>query len=238
MSSNEYHSFQLQSQFAQLLAYIRRSQFDEVKDLIDDQPSILYLRDRNGRTALHHCADNFATTTTTALAQTVKIAQYLLGRKPELAESQDNEGNTALHLAVINGNQHLTRVLLQSMSSGQIQIGDYELHSAVHWATVCGELDCLTLVLDAGAEVSTADIYGAHPLHYATQSLGDLISVTTNPNPGHYGHHRRLASRRGSGLRILHHLLSRPHIDVNCTDNEGRTPLLWAASSGNASSRA
>ena len=43
---------------------------------------------------------------------------------------------------------------------------------------------------------------------------------------------QKYSARRANGLRILHHLLARPNIDVNCSDNEGRTPLLWAASSG------
>lgn len=228
--SRQHNSFQLQSKFAQLLGHIRRSQLEEIKQMIEQTPALLHMRDRNGRTVVHHCADNFATTTS-AFSQTVNIAQLFLARLAELAEAQDNEGNTALHLSVINGNQQLTRTLLQSMTIRQINIGDFEMHTAVHWATVCGELDCLSLVLDAGAEVSSADIFGAHPLHYATQSVGELVT-NSNINSSHYGSQLRFVARRANGLRILHHLLCRQHVDVNCMDNEGRTPLLWSASSG------
>ena len=102
------------------------------------------------------------------------------------------------------------------------------------------------MVLDAGqAEVSTPDIYGAHPLHYATQSFSELNHPHHPPNgirasPGGGGSvffgaslaQQKYGIRRANGLRILHHLLARINVDVNCTDNEGRTPLLWAASSG------
>ena len=98
------------------------------------------------------------------------------------------------------------------------------------------------MVLDVGqAEVSTPDIYGAHPLHYATQSFTELAALNQHAPNGIRGQsnffganlaQQKYGARRANGLRILHHLLARLNVDVNCTDNEGRTPLLWSASSG------
>lgn len=34
------------------------------------------------------------------------------------------------------------------------------------------------------------------------------------------------------GLTVLNRLLQNPSVDVNCVDNDGRSPLLWAASAG------
>lgn len=34
---------------------------------------------------------------------------------------------------------------------------------------VCGEVDLLDTLIDAGADPSTPDIHGAYPLHYAAQ---------------------------------------------------------------------
>lgn len=209
--SSDFHTFHIHSQFTQLLAHIRRGQLEPIVDLLSSPTvatQVLHLRDRNGRTALHHAADtllpptppSLSTTTTTAAKTALDprsrtshlfdIAQLLIKANSALLECQDNEGNTPLHLAVINGNLGLTKLLLRSgglpNGSGggggrrhhhppaQINLVDYELHSAVHWATVCGELECLAVVLDAGAEMSTPDIYGAHPLHYATQSFAEL----------------------------------------------------------------
>ena len=44
--------------------------------------------------------------------------------------------------------------------------------------TVCGELEILDLLLEAGANPSTPDIHGAYPVHYAAQMCG--------PNSGKY----------------------------------------------------
>ena len=199
--SSDFHTFQIHSQFTQLLAHIRRGQLEPIIDLLSTPTlasQVLHLRDRNGRTALHQAADTLlpptppsngapATTTTTKLdpksrsSHLFDIAQLLIKHsKGALLECQDNEGNTPLHLAVINGNLGLTKLMLRSQVSGSrdqhqhVNLVDYELHSAVHWATVCGELECLAVVLDAGAAISTPDIYGAHPLHYATQSFAEL----------------------------------------------------------------
>lgn len=198
--SSDFHTFHIHSQFTQLLAHIRRGQLEPIIDLLSSPTvatQVLHLRDRNGRTALHHAADTLLpptppslTTPTTAktnldpksrTSHLFDIAQLLIKHNSALLECQDNEGNTPLHLAVINGNLGLTKLLLRSGPNGsgrhpspQINLVDYELHSAVHWATVCGELECLAVVLDAGAEISTPDIYGAHPLHYATQSFAEL----------------------------------------------------------------
>lgn len=39
---------------------------------------------------------------------------------------------------------------------------------------VCGEVEALEIVLEAGAEAATADIHGAYPIHYAAQMCGQL----------------------------------------------------------------
>lgn len=265
--SKEYHTFHIHSQFAQLLSNIRRGSLDKVKQLLIPDgnvqenritSSILHLRDRNGRTALHHCAETMVPTPNNSSPlhprsrsnQLFEIAQILIKLKPPLVEWQDNEGNIPLHLAVINGNLPLTKLFLRLMSPEQVNIGDYELHTTVHWATVCGELECLAVVVESGGvDCATADIYGAHPLHYATQSFvaatgidipGNMNGTTIKPSNGRVNSafyrtslaHQRQSIRRTNGMRILHYLLSRPNVDVNCADNEGRTPLLWAASSG------
>ncbi|KAH9516413.1 Ankyrin repeat [Dermatophagoides farinae] len=243
------YTFHLHSSFAQLLALIRRGHYEDVIELLRREPQLLKLRDRMGRSALHHCM------------------------MPTMVEWQDQEGNIALHLAVINGDIALVRHLLRSMSAVQINIADYELHTVIHWAVVSGQLVAMTMAMEHGANPSTPDIYGAYPLHYATQNFLDMTTgsnVITNKNgstrhlQAQQSHEQQFfgsstynlhqlepipllfpdinskssqqqssSQRRADSLRILHHLLTRPQIDVNCIDNEQRTPLIWSASSGN-----
>ncbi|CAH1954882.1 unnamed protein product [Acanthoscelides obtectus] len=80
---------------------------------------------------------------------------------------------------------------------------------------VCGETAALRAVLAAGAPVSTPDVHGGYPLHYAAQMCGEDKDSNL-------------------GIQVLQSLLSHPNIDVNVTDGDKRTPLVWAASAGSA----
>ncbi|OTF78940.1 ankyrin repeat domain containing protein [Euroglyphus maynei] len=270
------YTFHLHSNFAQLLALIRRGHYDDIIELLRREPKLLKLRDHMGRSALHHCCDCWPLSINRPNIN-ADIGQLLIRMMPTMVEWQDHEGNIALHLAVINGNLDLVRHLLRSMSPAQINIADHELHTVIHWALVNGQLDAMTMAMDYGADPSTPDIYGAYPLHYATQNF-NLHMATTGSNENKTGstrhqHHQEkqqqflslsstnilhqlepiplllpninskssqkqqqssssLSQRRQNSLRILHYLLTRPQIDVNCIDNEQRTPLIWSASSG------
>lgn len=262
--SLEYHTLQQHSHYAQLVSHIRRGQFSAVLAHLDSPQhaplvwSVLRQRDRHNRTLLHHAAEAAAgAAPASSTSEALALVQALLdapAASSELLDAQDTEGSTALHFAVITGNASLVRLLLQRMTTAQVNIADYELHTPMHWAVVCGRLLCVQLLLEAGAQLDMPDIYGAHPLHYATQSVsapltaaGDMF-VFPSGRPGRHAAHQpqppppppttsntTQQRRPGDQLRLLHYLLAiRLHVDVNCTDNEARTPLIWAASSGNA----
>ncbi|XP_026477822.1 26S proteasome non-ATPase regulatory subunit 10-like [Ctenocephalides felis] len=82
---------------------------------------------------------------------------------------------------------------------------------------VCCELDCLRLLLSAGANPSAPDILGGCPLHYAAQLCGAPLAQGAVP---------------GHALRILKELLNAKGTSVHVVDHEGRSPLLWAAAAG------
>lgn len=95
-------------------------------------------------------------------------------------------------------------------------------HFCISSFTVCGEVEALRAVLSAGADVSTPDINGGSPLHYAAQMCG-----------AHYDGKSGLHSSR-LALEILSIFLHHPHTVVDVIDKDGRQPLLWAASAGSA----
>ncbi|KAM7289939.1 uncharacterized protein ISCGN_030067 [Ixodes scapularis] len=166
------------------------------------QPSLTAARDKSGKTALHYCAENL----------TVGCAELLLMVEPGLASVQDEEGYTTLHFAVISGNRTMVRFLVDR--GADVSVLDNEKHSCVHWATVCGELECMDILVAAGADPSTPDIHGAYPIHYAAQMCG--------PN-SEMGNDVRV------GLAALRRLIQLG-VDVSVRDQDGRPPLLWAAS--------
>ncbi|KAG8272898.1 Ankyrin repeat [Homalodisca vitripennis] len=82
-------------------------------------------------------------------------------------------------------------------------------------SSLCGEVEALETVLEAGAMSSCPDMHGGYPLHYAAQMCGPAGEIGSS----------RL------GLSVLHALLSHG-VEVNVTDQDGRQPILWAASAG------
>ncbi|XP_065081642.1 ankyrin repeat domain-containing protein 12 [Ochlerotatus camptorhynchus] len=87
---------------------------------------------------------------------------------------------------------------------------------------LCGEVEALRSVLSAGADVSTPDINGGSPLHYAAQMCG----------ANYEGKTARASAKLA--LEILNTLLVHQDTSVEVEDKDGRQPLLWAASAGSA----
>ncbi|XP_020291077.1 inversin-A [Pseudomyrmex gracilis] len=171
--------------------------------LLKEQEQTITYRDRTLRNALHYCMDAGTGGAVAAAA-------------PELVNAPDAEGHTPLHLAVIAGDTQLVAVLLAN--GADVNAKDLEGHSVLHWATVCGETECVRLVLAAGARPSTPDLRGGSPLHYAAQCCGAAATA-------------ELAVPKKVGLTILQTLLEYG-ADVNAKDEDGRQPILWAASAG------
>ncbi|KAJ9574723.1 hypothetical protein L9F63_008093, partial [Diploptera punctata] len=189
-----------------LMYACQQAREQEVSRILSKKPSAVRERDRTMKTALHYCAENAS----------IACADIIIAAAPDLVDVRDEDGYTPLHLAVIAGNRQLIKFLLAK--NADVNCLDYERHSVVHWATVCGEVEALELVLDAGANPSTPDIHGGYPIHYAAQMCG--------PN-SEMGNDVRF------GLAVLRKLLGRG-VDVNVRDKDGRQPILWAASAGSA----
>ncbi|XP_076305815.1 uncharacterized protein LOC143222756 [Tachypleus tridentatus] len=189
-----------------LMAACQRNDDAEVRMLLQKRHHLVATRDRNGKTALHYCTEN----------RDLTCADLILKSEPSLLNEQDEEGYTALHLAVINGNELMTKYLIHK--GADVNIVDSEMHSCIHWATVCGELECLDILIDAGGNPATPDIHGAYPIHYASQMCG--------PNS-------EMGNNMELGFAVLSKLLARG-VSVLVRDQDGRQPLLWAASAGSS----
>ncbi|KAF0296288.1 Serine/threonine-protein phosphatase 6 regulatory ankyrin repeat subunit B [Amphibalanus amphitrite] len=206
-----------------LMRACQQDDLETVQNILNKHPESVRQRDRRQKSALHHCADGTVS----------GCADLLLTACPELLDAADEDGHTSVHLAVIAGHQPLLRLLVER--GADLDRRDHELHSAVHWATVCreleilevivrpsprfmltvcGELEILDVLLEAGANPSTPDIHGAYPVHYAAQMCGPNSEMATDVRVG---------------LAALKKLVD-AGVDVTVTDQDGRQPLLWAAS--------
>ncbi|XP_046750468.1 ankyrin repeat domain-containing protein 35 [Diprion similis] len=171
--------------------------------LLKEQRDTIGYRDRTLRNALHYCMD-------------AGTGGAVATAAPELVNAPDVEGHTPLHLAVIAGDAQLVAVLLAN--GADVNAKDSEGHSVLHWATVCGEVECVRLVLAAGARPSTPDMRGGSPLHYAAQCCGAAAPS-------------ELSVPKKVGLKVLQSLLDYG-ANHNAKDEDGRQPILWAASAG------
>ena len=74
------------------------------------------------------------------------------------------------------------------------------------------------MILASGARPSSPDFRGGSPLHYAAQCCGSTATT-------------ELSVPKKIGLQILQ-ILIEFGADVNSRDEDGRQPILWAASAG------
>ncbi|KAI4380480.1 hypothetical protein MLD38_006666 [Melastoma candidum] len=91
------------------------------------------------------------------------------------------------------------------MHGGDVNATDCAGQTALHWLSFRGAIRIAHLLLHHGARLSSADIYGYQATHVAAQH-----GQTT----------------------FLYHIISKWNADPDAADNDGRSPLHWAAYKG------
>ncbi|MBA0719201.1 hypothetical protein Golax_006902, partial [Gossypium laxum] len=88
---------------------------------------------------------------------------------------------------------------------GDVHAVDHNGQTALHWSAVRGAVQVAEVLLQEGARVDAAEIYGYQITHVAAQ----------------YGQ-----------TSFLYHVVSKWNADPDLPDNDGRSPLHWAAYKG------
>ena len=111
---------------------------------------------------------------------------------------RDHEDVTLLHWASINNREPIVRYLL--LQGAEVNALGGELRStALHWACRQGHLQIVTLLIQYGADTKIFDAEGCAPIHIASQ-FGFTAIVAYFVAKGD---------------------------NVNFTDENGMTPLMW-----------
>uniref|UniRef100_A0A7N2L191 S-acyltransferase n=1 Tax=Quercus lobata TaxID=97700 RepID=A0A7N2L191_QUELO len=119
----------------------------------------------------------------------------------------DSLGYFALQWAALNNRTAAAQYIIEN--GGDVNATDQTGQTALHWSAVRGAIQASEVLLQEGARVNVADMNGYQSTHVAAQ----------------YGQ-----------TAFLYHIVSKWNADPDVPDNDGRSPLHWAAYKGFADS--
>ncbi|KAK9149562.1 hypothetical protein Scep_008319 [Stephania cephalantha] len=115
----------------------------------------------------------------------------------------DGLGYHALQWAALNNRTAAAQYIIEH--GGDVNATDHTGQTALHWSAVRGAVQVAELLLQEGARVNAADSFGYQGTHVAAQ----------------YGQ-----------THFLYHIVTKWNADPDTPDNDGRSPLHWAAYKG------
>ncbi|KAF5448373.1 hypothetical protein F2P56_028915 [Juglans regia] len=115
----------------------------------------------------------------------------------------DSNGYYALQWAALNNFPDIVQYII--VHGGDVNATDNVQQTALHWSAVRGAIAVADVLLQNGARVEAADVNGYRAVHIAAQ----------------YGQ-----------TAFLNHVVAKYQADFDVPDNEGRSPLHWAAYKG------
>ncbi|XP_052192027.1 probable protein S-acyltransferase 23 isoform X2 [Diospyros lotus] len=115
----------------------------------------------------------------------------------------DRNGYYALQWAALNNFAAIVQYIIEH--GGDVHATDNAKQTALHWTAVRGSIAAADVLLHNGARVEAADVNGYRVVHVAAQ----------------YGQ-----------TTFLNHIIAKYQADFDVPDNDGRSPLHWAAYRG------
>ncbi len=166
-------------------------------------------------------------------------------------EELNNQGIAAIHLAAQNGHKGMLRVMIEKgvdvnlMEDAPAESGTTPLHVACKY----GQWEIVKLLMAAGADDTLKNAKGETPAHCAcaltNQILGDGLTSQQRLNVLNELKNLDLPGENGMTplmqIQLLNHstakellpMLIKRGVDVNRTDNNGMTALMYAADHSN-----
>jgi ankyrin repeat protein len=128
------------------------------RNCIHLQPIMMNVKNMNGRTQLHHCAENGFTSS---------VKRLLSIRNINVNVKDDVYGWTPLHEAAWKGHVEIIRLLLQN--GAEVNAKNNYGYTPLHYAACNGHIDILHLLVENGVDLEAQRNYGSRALHKAAR---------------------------------------------------------------------
>lgn len=172
-------------------AAIEAGEADQVRTLLDADPSLAMARDAESVSALMRAAYRFDDALVEAIRPRVgeldmfeaatlgdmQRLEELLAGDPSSATAASGDGFTALHLAAFFGHADAARLLLHRGAEVNAPGSGWMTGTALHSATSARRVEVVAVLLEAGADPNARQSGGWTPLHSAAHN-GDLPVIT------------------------------------------------------------
>ena len=197
--------------------------------ILYDKPDIVNLVDKGESTPL-----------IVAILQNNNDSANILIEKGANLNMKDIFGRTALHLAAQKKNRYILQKLLEKKTEIDIEPKDSVNVTPLSYAATFGDVECVRLLLDSGANINSKDINSWTPLFYAVE-YGKMDAAKLLIDRG-----ANILEKNKFGNTPLHVACKRGNLDmvklllengslkgINDQDNMGLTALMYAVSSEN-----
>lgn len=215
-----------------VISYIGKPDAEKAKKLIEQDPTLVNAKDKNGATPLHY-----------GMILNSKELMDLVISKGADVNSKDKDGATPL----INATEIGCKEAIESLISKGADVnakgnGGTPLYIAVLFSGTDTNKykELIEFLISKGADVNaTSDsVLGITPLHWApNKEIADLLishgaKVNANNNPAHVTPLHYAVSSKKPSKDLVEFLISKG-ADVNAKDYQGQTPLDTAKKKGN-----
>ena len=214
----------------------RSGNFDQVKELLENDQYSVNCTDSSGRTSLHCACEK----------GNLDIVGALVARLQADLTIQDDDGRTALMLAAGSGDDEIGNVLIaQAVLRGQLSSLGLKCktgRTALHYACQGGSVSLVQILIrEHKADVNARDDQNNRPLNVAAFSgktdvaLSLINEFGCDPNVrGRFGRSLLHNACQGGSVSLVQTLVREHKADVNARDDQNNTPLNVAAFSGKA----
>lgn len=229
----------------QIFVVVQSRDMEKIKEMLKDNPGLVFAKDRGGMTPLHLAAfsgqkgmaelllahqKDFDILDAAAGGSLEKI-KSLLKDNPDLVLAKDTHGFMPLHWAALSGHGDLVEFLLANKAN--VNAKDNVGRSALHFAAQNGWADVVELLLTNKADVNAKDsTSGVAPLHLAaffgyTNVVKSLLANGADANVRAKMGITPLGEAASAGQKGVAELLLAGGADINAADDQGVTPLAY-----------